>query len=147
MTSHPDYRHRVTVPIRFSDLDAMGHVNNATYMTFLEVGRIGYFRDLGLWNGLPRLIGPIMAKATLDYHLPLSLDDVQVGVLTRCSHLGNKSYHMQHLIVRDHAGQAEIAAHALIVLVAYDYTAGHSIPLPDSWRAAITAYEPGLNQS
>lgn len=76
----------------------MGQVNNATYMTYMETGRIHYFRDLGLWNGLPRLVGPIMAKATVDYLSPLDLDDGRVQVLTRCARLGNKSYEMEHLL-------------------------------------------------
>jgi acyl-CoA thioester hydrolase len=142
----PDgFRHMINIDIRFSDLDAMGHVNNATYMTYMETGRIQYFRDLGLWDGLPRLIGPIMAKATVDYKSPLDLDDGGVEVCTRCVHLGNKSYEMEHRIMRYRAGLPEVAAHGLIVLVAFDYPTGQSVVLPDSWRTAITAYEPLLS--
>lgn len=146
MNLPPDgFRHIITIDIRFSDMDAMGHVNNATYMTYLESGRIQYFRDLGLWDGLPRLIGPIMARATIDYKLPLDLDDGRVDLYTRCARLGNKSYDMEHLIMRHKAGHAEVAAQGLIVLVAFDYHTGQSVLLPDTWRAAITAYEPLLS--
>ncbi len=110
----------------------------------MESGRIQYFRDLGLWDGLPRLIGPIMAKATIDYKLPLNLEDGAIEVYTRCSRLGNKSYDMEHLIIRFRDDQPNIAASGLIVLVAYDYRANQSILLPDKWREMITEYEPSL---
>jgi acyl-CoA thioester hydrolase len=143
MTTPPDgFRHTISIDIRFGDMDAMGHVNNAKYMTFMESGRIQYFRDLGLWQGVPRLIGPIMAKATVEYKLPLDLDDGRIEVFTRCARLGNKSYDMEHLIVRQRDGRAEVAAQGTIVLVAFDYQTGQSIPLPDPWREAIIAYEP-----
>ncbi len=139
------FRHKLMMDIRFSDLDAMGHVNNARYMSYMESGRIQYFRDLGLWNGLPRLIGPIMAKATIDYKLPLDLEDERIEVFTRCVRLGNKSYDMEHRIIRQKNGHAEIAAQAVIVLVAFDYQAGQSILIPDDWRSVIMAYEPLLS--
>ena len=139
------FRHMLPMDIRFSDLDAMGHVNNARYMSYVELGRIQYFRDLGLWNGLPRDIGPIMAKATIDYKSPLDLDDERIEVYTRCVRLGNKSYDMEHRIIGYRAGNAKLAAQAVIVLVAFDYQAGQSITLPDDWRAAIIAYEPLLS--
>jgi acyl-CoA thioester hydrolase len=139
------FRHKLVMDIRFSDLDAMGHVNNARYMSYMESGRIQYFRDLGLWNGLPRMIGPIMAKATIDFKSPLDLEDERVEVYTRCVRLGNKSYDMEHRIIRLKEGHPEIVAQAVIVLVAFDYQTGKSISLPDDWRAAIIAYEPLLS--
>jgi len=147
MTIPPDgFRHIISIDIRFSDLDAMGHVNNAKYMTYMETGRIQYFRDLGLWQGMPRLIGPIMAKASVEYKLPLDLDDGRIEVYTRCARLGNKSYDMEHLIIRYKGDRPEVAAQGLIVLVAFDYQAGQSIPLPDAWRETIIAYEPLLSR-
>jgi acyl-CoA thioester hydrolase len=138
------YRHCTPITIRFGDIDAMRHVNNAKYLTYMESGRINYFRDLGLWDGFPRLIGPIMAKVTVDYRLPLNLEDGTVNVFTRCARLGNKSYDMEHLIVRYPGDQAQVAAYGLVVLVAYDYQAAQSITLPEDWRDKISAYEVAL---
>jgi acyl-CoA thioester hydrolase len=147
MPNPPDgYRHMTSIAIRFSDLDAMGHVNNAAYLTFMEAGRIQYYRDLGLWQPIPRLIGPIMAKATVDYKLSLNLEDDQVVVYSRCARIGNKSYDMEHQIIRYKENRAELAAHSLIVMVAFDYRSGQSISVPDDWRAKFSAYEPPLNR-
>lgn len=139
------FRHSITIDIRFGDIDAMGHVNNAKYLTYMETARITYARDLGLWDGgPPRDIAPIMAKATIEYKLPLNLDDQAVEVYTRVSRLGNKSYDMEHLIVRKRDG--EVAAFGLIVVVAYDYRTGQSTPIPDAWREKLLAYEPALKE-
>lgn len=143
-----NFRHRVSVDIRFGDMDAMGHVNNAVYMTYMESGRIHYFRELQLFNDRFELhIGPILAKSTIDYRLPLTLDDNRVEVYTRVTRLGNKSYDMEHLIIRNHIGEVEIAAQGQMVLVAFDYRTGLSVPLPAEWREGITAYEPGMNKN
>ncbi len=147
MFSPPDgFRHATPITVRFSDLDAMGHVNNATYLTYMETARIQYYRDLGLWQPTPRLSGPIMAKATVEYKLPLTLEDNQIVVYSRCSHIGGKSYEMQHQIVRQRENHPEVAAFGLIVLVSFDYHVGKSIRVPEEWRATITAYEPLLNK-
>ncbi|MEO8611817.1 MAG: thioesterase family protein [Chloroflexota bacterium] len=146
MSTPPDgFRHTTPITVRFSDLDAMGHVNNAVYLTYLEIGRIQYYRDLGLWQPIPRLIGPIMAKATVDYKLPLNLEDDQVVIYSRCARIGGKSYDMEHQIIRYKEDRAELAAHGLIVMVAFDYRVGQSISVPDDWRAKFSAYEPLLN--
>lgn len=139
----PDgFRHHVPIQVRWGDLDAMGHVNNATYLTYCEQARLTYFDDLGLWDGAGGKLGMIMAKAVIDYKLPLdSRDDVHV--FTRCSRVGNKSFDTEVVIVRRAGDQHAVAAHAVITIVVFDYAAGRSAPMPDAWRAKLFAYEPG----
>jgi acyl-CoA thioester hydrolase len=147
MSTPPEgYRHLTPIDIRFGDLDAMGHVNNSKYLTYTESARINYFRDLGIWDGIPRLIGPIMAKVTIEYKIPLDLSDVRVEVYTRVSRLGNKSYTIDHQIIRYKDERPEVAAYCEVVVVAFDYQAGKSILVPDSWREKMIAYEPLLAQ-
>ena len=142
------YRHNMPVEIRFADLDSMGHVNNAIYLTYIEVGRIRYFRDLNLFEDrFKTSIGPIIARSIIDYHLPLTLDDNPITVYTRTVRLGSKSCDMEHVVVRTRDGQAEVAAVGKIILVAYDYKTNSSVQVPDIWREQITAYEPALNKT
>ncbi len=136
------YRHHISIPIRFADLDAFGHVNNAVYLTYMEVGRVSYLTEVGSWGGLPVRIGPIMAKVTVDYVLPLDLADGTAEVYTRCSRLGTKSLDMEHVILRP--GDGAVTARGVIVGVFYNYEAKHSVAIPDDWRASIIQYEPLL---
>lgn len=146
MTDYPPpegFWHATPIEKRWGDLDAMGHVNNAKYLTYLEHARIRYFDDVRLWDGHNAQRGMIMARVELDYKLPLTLAGAIV-VYTRVTRLGSKSLDSQQQIIRYSGDQAELAADARIVLVVYDYAKGQSAPIPDSWRAILRAREPAL---
>lgn len=135
------FRHKIDIQVRWGDLDALSHVNNAVYLTYMENARVRYTADLHLWDGAGEKIGMILARAVLDFKSPLLLEDVLA--YTRISRLGNKSLDFEQVIVRKSDG--EVVCSGLIVGVVYDYTLLQSAPIPDTWRAIITEYEPALN--
>lgn len=138
----PDgFRHHTPIQVRWGDMDALGHVNNATYLTYLEQARIQYFAELLKLNASLTKPGLIMARVALDYKLPLVASD-EVHVFTRVVRFGNKSFDTEQWITRCNGEALEIAAQALVTVVAYDYQANRSVPLPDVWRRHISAYEP-----
>ncbi len=113
------------VHVRFRDCDAMGHVNNAVYSTYLEEARIGVL------GGLTEFI---LARMEIDFRAELRAgEEVEIG--TRCSRVGTKSFELEHEL---RAGDRVVAS-ARIVLVAYDYERGESVPVPDELRALLTA--------
>ncbi len=138
------FRFACPVPIRFADLDGLGHVNNAVYFTYMEAARLLYFREVIGWAGERTKLGVILARATCDFKLPLSFDDA-IAVHIRITRLGHKSFDFEYAIVRQ-ADQA-LAALGTTVQVAYDYKTNVSMPVPDVWREKVAAYEPGLNGS
>lgn len=109
------YVHRDRV--RFRDCDAMGHVNNAVYSTYLEEARIGVLGDL---------IDFILARVEIDFRSELRNGE-DVEVRTRCSRIGTKSFDLEHVISAD----GRVVAEAKSVLVAYDYERGESVPVPE----------------
>jgi len=148
----PDgYRHANPITIRFADMDAMGHVNNAVYLTYFETARMNYMHDVcgvgaaegnGDMRGLGDIHGAsmILAKMTVEYKLPLVLGD-EIVVYIRCSHIGNKSFELDAVIMCYKDGQAAPAATGVAVLVAYDYATSQTQPVSDVWRERIRAYE------
>jgi acyl-CoA thioester hydrolase len=80
------YVHRERV--RFRDRDAMGHVNNAVYSTYLEEARIGVLGDLG---------DVILARVEIDFRAELRMGE-EVEVRTRCPRVGTKSFELEHVI-------------------------------------------------
>jgi acyl-CoA thioester hydrolase len=113
--------------VRFRDLDGMGHVNNAVFLTYLESARIAYLEANG--------IGPhpsqhmILARMEVDFRSPIAMGErVEVGV--RPSRLGTKSFELQYEVRAD----GRLAAEARSVLVGYDYTRGESVEIPAQWR-------------
>ena len=54
MLNAPDgYRHSIPMEIRFADIDSLGHVNNAAYLTYMEQARLRYVRDVGVGSSRP----------------------------------------------------------------------------------------------
>jgi acyl-CoA thioester hydrolase len=124
-----DFVHRERV--RFRDVDAMGHVNNAVFATYVEQARIEYLRSLGVLDG-PLYMGMILARIELDFLAPaLPEGEVEVGV--RASRSGNKSFELEYELQQE----GRLVARATTVLVAYDYEQARSVPLPESWRDVL----------
>lgn len=138
----PDgFRHHMPVQVRWGDMDALSHVNNAAYLSYLEHARVSYFADLALWDGHPSGLGLIMARVVMDFKLPLHAGE-DAHVFTRCSRLGNRSFDTEQALLRVNAdGAQDRVAVATITIVVFDYTAGRSAPMPEVWREGIIAYE------
>lgn len=134
-----EFKYYYPVEVRYGDLDPQGHVNNAKYLTYMEQARMGYLRHLGLWNGGSFLnIGIILADLQITFRAPILFEHaVQVGV--RTTRLGNKSFDVAHSIENSQDGG--IFASCKIVLVAYDYHAGKTIPIPTHWREILKNFE------
>jgi acyl-CoA thioester hydrolase len=73
--------------IRFRDIDVLGHVNNAVYLSYLEQTRIGYLSHLGLRGSKP---STILVANQIDYLRPVLLTD-KLEVRMACERIGNKS--------------------------------------------------------
>ena len=138
-SSYPGFHHAYRLQVRWADLDALGHVNNATYLTYLEQARIDFFNTLVLWDGKPDKLGLIMARAEIDYKLPLNAEDT-VTVHTRVARLGGKSFDTEQHVVCERAGALVAAAVATITIVVYDYPANQSAAIPDPWRASLQSH-------
>jgi acyl-CoA thioester hydrolase len=134
-----DFHFYHPIEVRYGDLDAQGHVNNAKYLTFMEQARVKYIENLGLWESGSFLdVGVIMAEVRLTFRAPVEFGTpVQVGV--RMAHLGNKSLKVEQVVENSRNG--EVYAIGEVVLVAYDYRTRQTIPIPEEWRKVITDFE------
>ena len=120
---------------RFSDLDPMGHVNNAVYLTWIENARIEFLRRVGAFDQPDTSeMTMILARAEVDFRAPLGFGDrIEIGV--RTARLGTKSFDLEYEL---RCGD-RVVAQAKTVLVAYDYEAKASRELPDEWRRQLAA--------
>jgi acyl-CoA thioester hydrolase len=126
-----EYEFETEFRVRFRDIDAMGHVNNAVYSTYLEQARADYFREV-LGETLSE-VGSVLASLSVDFRAPIEGDDVVTVALT-IPELGTSSIPMRYEIRRE---DGVVAATAETVQVVYDREAGESVPVPESWREAI----------
>lgn len=138
------YYHHIHMTVWFRDLDAMGHANNATYLSYLEQARLTYARDILYWNGDMHSLGMILGRVTMEYRNPLLYGE-NVQISTRISRLGNKSFDMLHVLQRvSDDAEPEVVATAITNMVAYDYAASKAIPILDDWRNRVESFEKGL---
>ncbi len=130
-----DFRHRTRLEVRFRDIDAFGHVNNAVFSSYLEQARIRYLLEALESPRFDRL-PLILARVELDYRAPIMFGD-PIEVLTRVDWIGHSSIAMSHELF---AGK-RLAAQASTVLVTYDYDLAKPMPVPDDWRRRFAAVE------
>jgi len=128
-----EYEFVTDVEVRYRDLDPMGHVNNAVYLTYLETARIRYLQavlDGGLQAG-----SIVVANVDIDFRAPIRRNQDAVTVGVRPAEIGTTSVTLEYEI---RAGD-RTAAVAESTFVSYDADAGEPTPVPDDWRAAIGA--------
>ncbi len=136
MTS--DFRFSTPVEVRFRDLDALGHVNNAVYFTYMEMARVAYFRQLGLIGEAYPEPFFIIAEAACQFKAPIDLN-TNLRVSARVSRLGNSSFDMDYALID--AATDRLMATGRTVQVMFDYAAGRSVPLPEAWRQTLRDFE------
>jgi acyl-CoA thioester hydrolase len=119
--------------VRFRDLDPMGHVNNAVFLTYIEQARFAYLSEVGAATGLEEM-NMIVARVEIDFKAPVGLDQ-EVEVTVHASRFGTKSFDLDYVL---RVG-GELVAEARSVQVAYDYGRREPVALPDAWREKMTA--------
>ena len=122
---------RIPVPLRWSDLDAFNHVNNARYLTFIEQARIEWFESLEEpW--ITQDAAPVIASATLHFRRPIEYP-ASIFVELFCEKLGNSSVTIGHRIV---AGDGTVHCDGSVVAVWVERRSGKPTPLPEGVRSA-----------
>mgnify|MGYP002640098090 CR=1 FL=1 len=125
------YEVEVEIQLRWRDMDALGHVNNAVFVTYLEVARVAYFREI-YGDGEPLDFNFIIARVEIDFLSPIALGDrpvCRVGI----HEAGSKSFRFEYLI--ESARDGRLLARATTVQVCYDYAQKATIPLDgEMWR-------------
>lgn len=130
----------IEVPVRWGDMDLLGHVNNIMYLRYFEAARIEYMARAGLGPPGPawRDHGFIVASLDCHYRAPVTFPDT-VSAGARVSALGNDRMVIEHAIFSPKLGR--VAAEGEALLISYEYSSGRRIPIPRPFRDAILALE------
>ncbi len=125
--------HVTTMPIRWGDMDAYGHVNNTIYFRYMEQARVEWIEAMQV-PVRPGGEGPVIINASCSFLIPLNYPGT-VEVRTFASHPGRSSFltHVEMRLVGDERIHAEGAAK----VVWMDTRTGKSVPLPDHVRAEV----------
>jgi acyl-CoA thioester hydrolase len=120
------------MPVRWRDMDALAHVNNASYLGYVEEARVGWFQSLSSdWSGAPS--SPVMAAVTMNYRKPARWPE-SLRVELFAERVGSKSLTLGHRIVSTtEAGVVYADGSTVLVWVE---ASGASVPLPVQIRRA-----------
>jgi acyl-CoA thioester hydrolase len=133
-----NFKYKTTIPMRFADLDMMGHVNNAVYFTYMEIGRTKYWNKAIKWDW--KTTGVIIGKASIDYIAPIFLED-KISMYVMTSRIGTTSFDIEYIIVKEVNGKEIICSRGKTVCVAFDYQAKRPTAIPTKERQKMMDFE------
>ena len=126
--------HTMTVPIRWGDMDAMGHVNNTLYFRYMEIARLQWMFESGV-PANPQGEGPVIVNAFCNFIRQLEFPG-EVLVRTYAGAVGRTSFDTYHEMARiDDPDTVYANGGATVVWV--DFPNQRSAPMPDRLRALI----------
>ena len=124
----------VELDTRFRDIDAMGHVNNAVYATYVEQARVRYVEEVA---GVDlATAGLVIANLSIDFRRAVEFGDA-VTVRVTVPEVGETSMPFEFEVLAD----GDLAATAETRLVHVDRETGDSTPIPDAWRQRVADFE------
>lgn len=137
----PNFKVSIDVTVRFSDTDAMGHCNNSRFFSFMEEGRVEYFKQMMRSENIHdvfKVFPFILADIQCAFRSPLFCNEV-VTVALGVTEIGNKSFVIEYALNEKKSGR--LVATGRSVLVMFDYTSQKSIPITKEFRERVEAFE------
>ncbi|MFM8609664.1 MAG: acyl-CoA thioesterase [Burkholderiaceae bacterium] len=132
---HKKLVYEVVVPIRWGDMDAMGHLNNANYFRYMEIARVDWFRAAGCPLN-PHGQGPVIVNAFCNFYRQLEFPG-DVLVKMYASDPGRSTFETWATLARTDAPDLICAAGGATTIWV-DFPKQKSVPLPDWMRALIS---------
>jgi acyl-CoA thioester hydrolase len=130
------FQYSTHIPVRFRDCDPMGHVNNAVYLTYLEVARFAYWKDVAGARTFDDA-SFIIARTEIDYIEPVTVGDI-VEIFLGVTGFGRSSFTMEYELVDQND---RLIAKARNVLVMYDYVKKRPIPVDEGFKQHLMEHE------
>lgn len=130
-----DFKFTVPIQIRYSDYDMLGHINNATIITYIEVARLYYFLEIG-WT--LEDVSNVVAHLDIDFLAPI-LPGNKVSCRVKTVSIGSKSFQMQYELYSPKDDIIFAKAHT--VQVCFEKKNGKTVQIPDRIHALIKKFE------
>jgi acyl-CoA thioester hydrolase len=141
-----EFRYRHPIEVRYNDTDALGHVNNATYFSYFEMARGGYYTEV---VGHPFGTGPdadkrtfVIAEAHITYRLPAFYGE-PLFCTVRVGWVSGSAFNLEYRVEVEASalGQARVVADGSTVQVFYDLERGRPMRTPADLVRDLADYE------
>lgn len=129
--------HTMRMPVRWGDMDAMGHVNNTVYFRYIETARIAWLEQIGALPD-PAGTGPVLINARCSFLKQLKYP-ADIEVSSYAGPPGRSSFEVMHEIrlVGDEGQAGALHAEGAAKIVWVDFRAEKSVPLPNGIRELL----------
>jgi acyl-CoA thioester hydrolase len=132
-----EYKLSLDLRIDFSDLDMYRHVNNLTFIRFLQSGRVNFWEAAGLSKlFLESNKGAILVSTHCDFKKSLFYPGTAT-VKTKLAYIRNSSFALDQLILND---QGEVCAEGRDIAVFFDFSEDKSLPIPPDLREVMQQF-------
>ncbi len=132
-----NYKLEIKIRIDWSDLDMYQHVNNLTFMRFMQSGRVNFWEATNLSKIFEETNrGPMLVSSHCDFKKSLYYPGTAI-VKTTLAFLKNSSFGLDHIILNDNY---EICAQGRDVAVCYDFNIGETYNIPGDLREVMSKY-------
>ena len=137
MTDISDYKLSLELRIDWGDLDMYEHVNNVSYMRYLQSGRVNFWESSGIHEFYRNSNqGTMLVSTKCDFKKSLNYPG-KAFIKTKLDFIGNKSFGLKHIILN---GNKEICAEGTDVVVCFDFDKNETFPVPDWMREKISEF-------
>ncbi|NOZ34696.1 MAG: acyl-CoA thioesterase [Chlorobi bacterium] len=136
-----NFKNKVQILVRYDDLDTLGHVNNKTYLSYLEESRINYLSEVLNLKKNSLDFDVVVGRIDIKYLFPIFLND-DVDVYTRISRIGERSYDFECYVVKNKNNKIQTCAFASVTLVSVDLKTGKTKLNNPKMIDSILKYEP-----
>jgi acyl-CoA thioester hydrolase len=141
MTDLIKFKHKITITVRFNEVDMLGVCNNSVYLVYFDEARFKYIKEVGLmpeggWFSDGRLF--FMVRNEINYFEHAYFDD-DLNIYTRIALIKDSSLTFEHVV--ENVKTKKIIADGLGVLVHVDPKTRKSAPFPDMYYDIIRNYE------
>ena len=131
------FHHQLPAQLRFSDVDAFGHVNNSIYFQLFDMGKTQYFMDV-VREDIFKHFGIVVVHVEGNFVSPIYYPD-EIAIETSIVHLGNKSFTLMQRAINSRTKEVKCECETTMVTVDLDNNV--AIRVPDEFREHILAYE------
>lgn len=134
---HP-FRHITPVQLRFNDFDMLGHLNNAVYVTLLDLGKSRYFTEI-MPRGIDwKQINMVVVNINCDFFAPAYISE-PIAVLTQVTSVSRRSFKMSQRVVNAETGEVKCAG--TTVMAGFNSATAQGAEITQEWIDALCAHE------
>lgn len=135
-----DFHVHADLEVRWRDLDALGHVNNAVFFTYLESARVRYMNEVGTGGEVDpgRQFPFLLGEASCRFLATAGLGQ-WLRVFIRASKVGTRSFEFEYVVAERDTEKP--LARARTTQVCFDFAAGRTVPVPPWFRDRLEAIE------